>query len=597
MPVHHPADELIPTIGYIRVSLAREEMISPELQRESIIAWAKSSGHRIIDWVIDLDKTGRNFKRRIMSAIERVEAGEAKVIAVWKISRFGRSSEGTRVNLARVERAGGQVLTSAESFDTATPEGRLGRGMVMEFNTYESDRAGVQWKETHKWRRDNGLPAMGRPRFGYEWRQRRLYNPDGSVIMREEKYEPHPERGPLVAKLYERVINGESFRSIAFWLNANGFETVRGEKWSSKAVLRFLDSGFAAGYLRLHANCPETECYGNCSNYQLVKHPTKHHAELITEETWQQYLKRRAEIRRLPPRVKAAQYPFTGLTRCGVCQGAAKRLNYPNGETQHGCILKHDKGPHACQGTRVKEKVLETALLAFLQDTAVAAIEESAKEQEHAVSVPAQASAGETDQQRLQAQVTRLEKAISKHMKTYALSDTEDLDGLLEKEYRATLSQLGEEKAGLMAELEEAVSQQAGVEGLASAQAAAVPVAVGLLAEWATLPPARINFLLRQVVSAVVLRADGGLDIHPVWGADAWSWTVPTVDQPLSKAASVRVVARQLRREPSSRVTSQQISDELARQGVMTSADYVRAVLSRDARLAIQGARKGSDLA
>lgn len=30
------ADGRIPTIGYIRVSMAREEMISPELQRTSI---------------------------------------------------------------------------------------------------------------------------------------------------------------------------------------------------------------------------------------------------------------------------------------------------------------------------------------------------------------------------------------------------------------------------------------------------------------------------------------------------------------------------------------------------------------------------------
>jgi hypothetical protein len=31
-----------PAIGYIRVSMAREEMISPELQRKSIQDWARA---------------------------------------------------------------------------------------------------------------------------------------------------------------------------------------------------------------------------------------------------------------------------------------------------------------------------------------------------------------------------------------------------------------------------------------------------------------------------------------------------------------------------------------------------------------------------
>lgn len=597
MPVHHPADELIPTIGYIRVSLAREEMISPELQRESITEWAKRTRHRIIDWVEDLDKTGRNFNRKIMKVIERVEAGEARVIAVWKYSRFGRSREGCATNLARVERAGGQVLTSAENFDTTTPEGRLGRGVMMEFNAYESDRAGVQWKETQQWRRDNGLPATGKKRFGYTWQQRKIYNPDGSIVLREERYEPHPTQGPVVTSLYERIIDGEAFRSIAFWLNAHGFETVRGEKWSGKAVRRMLDSGFAAGYLRLHADCPEAECYGNCPNYKLVKHPTKHHPTLITEEVWQQYLKRRAVIHRISPRAQAPQYPFTGLVRCGLCQGGARRFKYPTGEVRHGCTLKHDKGAEACSGTLMKEGNLKAALLAFLRSVAAPAVEQWAKVEEDRVTpFLAEAPAEESETVRLQGQVARLERAIGKHMKTYALSDEDDPDGILEKEYRATLNQLREEKAGVLAELEAIVSQETRVEDSESAQASAVHVAIGLLAEWDTLPPARINFLLRCVIKAVVLRSDACVDVLPLWDADEWSWSAPLVVRPLSKSDVVRVVAQELREE-CGRVTSQQISVELARRGVTASADHVRSVLSRDARLAARELMKGSDLA
>ncbi|MEU3218613.1 recombinase family protein [Streptomyces sp. NPDC006971] len=61
-----PADDgLTPYIGYVRVSTWKEEKISPELQREAITRWARDVGARIIDWVEDLDESGRHFRRKI----------------------------------------------------------------------------------------------------------------------------------------------------------------------------------------------------------------------------------------------------------------------------------------------------------------------------------------------------------------------------------------------------------------------------------------------------------------------------------------------------------------------------------------------------
>jgi DNA invertase Pin-like site-specific DNA recombinase len=597
MPVHQPTEELIPAIGYIRVSLAREEMISPELQETSINLWAKINRRKIVKWVVDLDATGRNFKRKIMRAISYIEDGTAKEIAVWKYSRFGRNRHGNAINLERVERAGGQLESATEQVDARTAVGRFQRGILFEVAAFESDRAGEQWKETHSHRRSQGLPAMGRPRFGYEWHQRKLFNPDGSVVLQEERYEPHPVEGPIAAGLYERYNDGESFRSLAFWLNTNGFETVRGEKWSGKAVRRYLDSGFPAGYLRLHSGCPDSECHGNCRNYQLVKHPEKHHPVLVSEETWKRYLKRRAEYRSVAPRAHVASYPFTGLVRCGVCEGGTKRITYPSGDIQYGCILRHDRGTTACPGTRLKERSIKDGILTFLQEIVAAAAEESAEAEQGRIAAVSQgAAADERRREQLQTQVGRLERAISKHMKAYALNDADDQDGFLEKEYRETLRQLGEEKAGIMASLEEAATRERETEDLTSGQAEGVRVAVGLIAEWPTLPPARINFLLRQAIKSVTLRPHGSLNIYPAWSEDPWRWSAPKEDRAPSKASLVRLVAQRVREELP-QATSQRISDELALQGVSASADYVRSVLSRDARLASVGSQKGSDQA
>jgi site-specific DNA recombinase len=90
-----PADDWEPWIGYIRVSTWKEEKISPELQETALRAWAARTRRRLLEpLTIDLDVTGRNFKRKIMRDIERVERREAKGIAVWKYSRFGRTRDG-----------------------------------------------------------------------------------------------------------------------------------------------------------------------------------------------------------------------------------------------------------------------------------------------------------------------------------------------------------------------------------------------------------------------------------------------------------------------------------------------------------------------
>lgn len=101
--------DLEPWIGYIRVSTWKEEKISPELQKEAITQWARRTRRRIVAWIEDLDVSGRTFKRKIMQAIEHVEARRARGIAVWRYSRFGRDRVGNAINLARLEDIGGRL--------------------------------------------------------------------------------------------------------------------------------------------------------------------------------------------------------------------------------------------------------------------------------------------------------------------------------------------------------------------------------------------------------------------------------------------------------------------------------------------------------
>ncbi|MEU1724503.1 recombinase family protein [Nonomuraea sp. NPDC005692] len=73
----------------------------------------------------DLDVSGRNFQRTIMAAISQAAKGAAKAILVCKYSRFGRNRMGNQLNLARLETAGGELVSATEEVDGKTAVGKF----------------------------------------------------------------------------------------------------------------------------------------------------------------------------------------------------------------------------------------------------------------------------------------------------------------------------------------------------------------------------------------------------------------------------------------------------------------------------------------
>lgn len=320
---------LIPIIGYIRVSTWREEAISPEIQMAAINDAAGRKGRVVVVWIVDLDATGRNFKRRIMEAIEAVEQRtyQAKEIWVWKFSRFGRSRHGVAINLARVEHARGQLVSATEDIDATTATGRFARGMLFEVAAFESDRASEQWKETHALRRLRGLPATGGRRFGYVWHPRRVADPDsrGGWILQHEWYEVDQVPAEAVLEAFQQYNVGRTgFGRLADAWNHAGLATMRGGRWQDQTVSWYLDSGFAAGLLWVHD--PEIDCAAGrrCHKRDHCIYLPAEHEALITGEEWDAYLDRRQARRSTPARALQPVYPLSGLMRCAVCHGSAR---------------------------------------------------------------------------------------------------------------------------------------------------------------------------------------------------------------------------------------------------------------------------------
>ncbi|MCX5362918.1 recombinase family protein [Streptomyces sp. NBC_00124] len=517
-----------PWLGYIRVSTWKEEKISPELQETALRAWAARTGRRLLEpFIIDLDATGRNFRRKIMSGIKRVEDGEARGIAVWKYSRFGRTRDGVAVNLKRLEDAGGQLQSATEEGDARTATGRLQRGILFEFAAYESDVRGEQWKETHDHRRYKlHLPATGRPRFGYVWHPRRLPDPQrpGQFILQEERYVADEIEGPVMADRYRQYIDGDPFYSLVGELNSAGYRTTRGGVWSEQTLIRYMDSGFSAGLLRVHnpaCRCA-SEVRGNCPNTLFIPGAQE---ELISAELWQMYQERREKVRATPPRARRAVYELAGLLRHTACRGGlaangaqrvvdGQTVNVPG--VWYRCGKRTVSGPVGCEGIWIKRDHVEREVAEWLE-------REAAGDIDAAPSIPHQRTAprderaeAARERARLQADADKLAKALVNLRTDRAMNPDDYGPG----EYEAARDRIRAQQAANTAAMErvavvESTPHRADYE----------PLIVGLVAEWRTLEPRERNAILKQLVRRVAVRStDDGpkVEIHPVWEPDPW---------------------------------------------------------------------------
>lgn len=409
-----------PWLGYIRVSTWKEEKISPELQETALREWARRTGRRLIEpLIVDLDATGRNFKRKIMGAIERVEQGEARGVAVWRYSRFGRNRTGNAVNLARLEAVGGQLESATEPVDASTAVGEFQREMIFAFGNFESNRASEQWRETHDHRRDTlKLPATGRARFGYIWHRR--WDPRTETLQKE-RYELSADDGAAEAlyEAYDRKVSGEAFATVAGWLNASGYRSPRGFLWDDSSLRKYMDSGFPAGLLRVHDRACKCTTLWACPNYAF-RPGAQPSIFPDDDDLWDRYLAHRDQIRAMAPRARGATYPHSGLMRHGDCrQGMSASQQVLKGVAINGysyrCAYYTRTGGTGCDGVSITRERVERETRDWLSESIADNIDrENPTIPPQRRDVATQRAAAARERARLQAELAKLQDGLAR---------------------------------------------------------------------------------------------------------------------------------------------------------------------------------------
>jgi site-specific DNA recombinase len=277
--------------AYIRVSRVGgregENFISPEVQREQIENWAKMRGAEICEVWTDLDMSGARADRPgLLGAIARVESGAIDGIAVAKLDRLARAITVAFDAIARIEKAGGELVSVQDGIDSSTSTGKLLRGQMLLFAEWYREQTKENWNIARAKAVGRGMPVKSTIPTGYRRGPTRRLEPDEAWA-------------PFVADLFARRARGDTLASLAEWFNESQVPVQRGKRWTGGTIGRMLENRVYLGEVH----------HGDLSNvdaHPAIVSPSMFHAA--------------HEARGVPAPASATNLSLlAGLCRCSGC--------------------------------------------------------------------------------------------------------------------------------------------------------------------------------------------------------------------------------------------------------------------------------------
>lgn len=276
---------------YARISSDQTgEGLGVARQLEDCRKLAADRGWIVGDEYVDNDVSA--FKSRRRPEYERMladlEAGDRDAVIVYNMDRLTRQPMQLEQFVSLCERAGvQQVATVTSDINLGNEDGMFTARVLAAVAAQESARKSARIKRKALQLAEQGMPHGGSNRpFGYE---------EDRITIRESE-------AAIIRQLAARFLAGESFRSLCWWLDSEGVQTVRGGGWRTPSLKQMLISARIAG-LREHNGSIVADA---------VWEP------IITPEQRLQILGKLAS-RKVSGRRTPRRYVLSGMLRCGRC--------------------------------------------------------------------------------------------------------------------------------------------------------------------------------------------------------------------------------------------------------------------------------------
>jgi len=328
---------------YTRVSTSMqvEEGFSLDQQLREMHEFARQKGWEVVAEYIEAGQSGTTMDRPQLEALlQAAEEGAFDILLVHELSRLSRSVYDT---FDIFEHLGqhhiGFASVREPQFNLTTPSGRFFLHIMASINQYYVDLLREEIKKGKRGRAAEGYTNASIAPFGY---RRASDNPKDPLVI-------DPEEAEAVLMAYEAYATGQyTAQDIADMLNARGYRTRKGRRFSKEGVREILRNPFYKGYVvyRQGQHHSEGEIY-----------PGKHEP-IVSEELWDtvQQMLRRNQHRSSSFQPQARTYLLSQIAHCHLCgrtlraQGAKRYTYYREMSRYRG----YDDCPHTSVGAQAR---------------------------------------------------------------------------------------------------------------------------------------------------------------------------------------------------------------------------------------------------
>jgi DNA invertase Pin-like site-specific DNA recombinase len=324
-------------------------------QQNDCEALCAARGWEVAQVFVDDDRSAYSGKRRPQyeALLQALRDGRIGAIVAWHPDRLHRSPKELEAFIDTVEATKAKVATvQSGDYDLTTPAGRMQARIVGAVARHESEHKSARLRRTHLELAEAGKVSGGGRTFGY------IYDHKAT-----KKVTVVAEEAKIIRDLAQRVLAGESLRSVTADLNRRGVPTVHGAPWSTTVVRRMLTSPKWAG-LREHRE---------------LATPIKAVWPAILDESTHRRL---VALLTGPARMKLRnprRYLLTGLAVCALCD--AKLVARPRGDKRRCYVCASGVNFKGCGKIRILadpfEEFVMQEVLDVLDTPALASVIES----------------------------------------------------------------------------------------------------------------------------------------------------------------------------------------------------------------------------
>ena len=295
---------------YARFSSNNQREESIMSQQRHMHKYIAQKGYLLVEEYVDEALTGTNTNRPAF------KQHKFDVVIVHKMDRFARSVYDTLDVKKQLLMYGVTIESVIDKFES-TPEGDLQQIIQLGINEYYSKNLA---REVMKGLSENAYQAKhngGIPLYGYD------------VDPETKKYIINEHEAGAVRIIFNKIIQGFSYRELAEYLNLLGYRTKIGNKFSAtSSFYDILTNPKYKGEYVFNRSVSKPKQLGmkrshrNNKNEEIIRVPNGVPA-IVDEETFELVQKLLKQRRRSKGQHKAKEvYLLTGLVECAECGSA-----------------------------------------------------------------------------------------------------------------------------------------------------------------------------------------------------------------------------------------------------------------------------------